>query len=121
MPQEAFHGYVLQFGGSFTNRTAVTYGSTYAVAENDTLLTVATTGGTTSTTITLPALSTSLIGRVITIVDIGGNASTDSVVINASGGNNINSGGSFTLNQNFESVTLYASSATRWVILNNQA
>jgi len=67
-------------------------------------------------TITLPQIST-ITGnkKRYTIVDEGGNAAINNIIIQGSGGDTIN-GGTFTLNGNYDSVALYNNTTTGWFV-----
>lgn len=66
-------------------------------------------------TITLPTDQTT-VGRILTIKDAGGNASTNNITIATQGSETIDGAASYVISSNYESVTIYTD-GTNWFII----
>lgn len=91
-------------GGFFLipSQTSVTSGTSYTVSSTDDIVLVS---NTTATTVALGSISTSRMGRPLTIKDAAGNASTNNITITTSDPID-GSTSSLVIRTNFESVTL---------------
>jgi hypothetical protein len=103
------------FGGICYNTTVVSAAS-YSVNANDDFIFVdRTTTGT--ATITLPVISTlPNLRKIYHIVDSGGNASTNNITINRSGGDTINGETSALIDLDNNSISVVADLGSRWII-----
>lgn len=86
--------------------------TTYTAVANDRILANSTGGG---FTITLP--STGIDGDTIQIIDVGGNAFTNNIIVNNNGNKIQNLTEALTINVNFASITLiWVTAYTGWII-----
>lgn len=111
--------------GAFAIGSAVTKTSNYTVSSNtDTIILVDTATAATPVTITLfnPNSVSPYVGNMITIKDLSGQAGTYNITIAVSSGGTIDGASTFTMNTNYQSITLYSNtvrSATNWMIFSS--
>lgn len=96
------------------NYETVLISGVYTVLSTDYIIGVNTTSTTAS--ITLPAVSSTTAGRLLTIKDETGNASTNAIYVSASSGDTIDGDSVFTLDSDHVSMTIYCTS-TGWHII----
>lgn len=103
---------------SMQNKRTAVNSSTYTIANTDLIVGVTYTS-TGSVTLTLPAVSSGNVGRIIYIVDEGGNAGTHSITINVDNNSTetINGNTSLVMNSNYTSISLYNDGSTKWFVL----
>ena len=97
------------------NRTIIN-SSSYTILEEDELIAVVYTIG--EVTLSLPTIST-LFGskkKRYTIVDEGGNAGTNNIIVQTTGGDTINGSSIFTINGDYNSIQIYNNTTTGWFV-----
>ena len=100
-------------GGSYMRNVATVDAATYDLTETDDILHVTYTG---TGTVAISLLTDYLeAGRVITIKDAGGNASTYNITVTGEGGELIDGATSLTISTDYSAVDLY-SNGTAWYI-----
>ncbi len=108
----------VSIGSSMQNNRTVVNSSTYTIGNSDLIIGVTYTS-TGSVTITLPAVSNSNAGRLLHIVDEGGNAGINNITINVnnSGTETINGNTSASITSNYSSISIYNNGSTKWFII----
>lgn len=86
--------------------------SSYTVGDNDTIIGVDTSQ---AVTISLQEVSFKNKRRLV-FKDETGNAGTNSITINAFAGDTIDGSASYTIDENYEAVTLYADTSNKWYV-----
>ncbi len=97
--------------------TRITKTANYAVAATDDYIGCDSATPAASFTLTLPDASTAYSGKRLIIKDEGGLCTTYNIIVNAAGGQTIDGSGSYTLNSNYESLTLICNGADEWFII----
>ena len=98
--------------GKLLPRVLVT-AATYSVLTTDLLVAVDFAG---AVTLTLPAASAAGTGTVFRIVDEGGNAGSDNITVDTTGGDTINGQADALLNVSYSSLSVYAVSGTGYFV-----
>jgi hypothetical protein len=83
-------------------------GDTYVILDIDT---------TSSRTITLPAASSVVSGRLYVFKDITGSANANNIIVNAAGADLIDGSASLTLTSNFGATWLHSDGSSKWYII----
>lgn len=100
-------------------RVAVTTvnAATYDLLKTDNILNVTYTSTGAVTSLTLPTAQT-VIGRIITVKDAGGNANTNNITIDTEGSETIDGQSTLVINSDYGSVELY-SDGSNWFVKNS--
>jgi hypothetical protein len=95
---------------------AVVNSTPYTILNDDESIGVDTS--TIAITVTLPQISTIGLNnyKKYFIVDENGNAFTNNITINTTGGDTINGNSSYIINTNYETVSLYSNGSSNWHI-----
>lgn len=67
-------------------------------------------------TINLPSASSMIIGKIFTITDESGDASTNNITITPDGSDTINGETSIIISGNYDSFEIYCGTTTKWFI-----
>lgn len=97
--------------------TRITKTANYVVAATDDYIGCDSATPATSFTLTLPDASTAYSGKRLIIKDEGGLCTSYNIIVNAVGGQAIDGSSSYTLNSNYESVTLICNGTDEWFII----
>lgn len=102
-------------GPTAATRTAVT-ATPFSVLASHSLLGVTYTA-TAATTLNLPQISGLQTAQKFTIVDEGGNASTNNITVSAYAGDTIIGNSTYVISTDYSSITLYNNGGTGWFIM----
>lgn len=100
-------------GGTTTTFTSINSATYNVLTSDQTVGSLYSSTG--SSTVTLPAVTATV--QKVTIVDTGGNAATNNITIDVSGGGTINGSTSVLLNQNRMSLTFTSDGSSEWFII----
>ena len=97
--------------------TRITQTANYNVSATDDYIGCDSATPAASFTLTLPDASTAYSGKRLIIKDEGGLCTSYNIIVNAAGGQTIDGSSSYTLNSNYESVTLICNGTDEWFII----
>jgi len=101
--------------GGRTRNTTVVAADTYDLTVNDDILHVTYTSTAAVTSLTLPTAQV-VDGRTIVIKDAGGEAATNNITIDTEGSETIDGRAIYTMNNDYESITIYSDGSNWYVI-----